>query len=131
MPIPVLSRLKDRTSSTSVLDATESHRFARAMYRYILCYNIICSGGFFKDKDDDKSDTSEDDEHEDADEDEDEEENEREQIGTGLVEFLKFMPSEELLELMDICAFASDTRRWQLGAWCHIGLAYGAAHVSF
>lgn len=101
------------------------------MYRYILCYNIIYSGGFFKDKDDDKSDTSEDDEDVDEDEDEDEEETEREQIRAGLVEFLKSIPSEELLELIDICVFASETRSWQLNAWCHIGLAYGAPHVSF
>ncbi len=97
------------------------------MHRYILCYNIIFSGGFREDDDDDESDTSEDD---DEDEDEDEEETEREQILAGLCESLKFMPSEELLELLDVCQFASETRMWQMNAWCHIGFAYGALHIS-
>ncbi|KAI0639121.1 hypothetical protein C8Q77DRAFT_1079530 [Trametes polyzona] len=109
-------RHKDRASRTSVLDAVESHRFRRAIYRHILCHDI-CKRGGFDPEDSDSGDTDTDDDGDDGD-DNDDANALKTQIA--ISEFLQSVPSSELFEFVEVCAFVIDTKAWQLRAWCRV-----------
>ncbi|KAI0651572.1 hypothetical protein C8Q79DRAFT_44241 [Trametes meyenii] len=101
-------RYKDRKSPTCVLEPSESLKFHRAMYRYWLCFKILEEEGFWWKMDEDSDD-------EDGDEEEEEERMEK-LVHDGFLEFLKGMPTQELLELLEIRAFLEEMRTWVTSA---------------
>ncbi|KAH9853071.1 hypothetical protein C2E23DRAFT_859379 [Lenzites betulinus] len=134
-------RFKDRTSSTSVLDATEALRFQRAAYRFLL-YTIVLWHADFRAvicqctplpkyaSQHEDMDEDEDEDNEDEDEDQNEDQNEEDEFYEEWVptphekrlehlkdNFLESLSSEELLELLAMNAIVADFDLWQQTAW--------------
>ncbi|KAI9069971.1 hypothetical protein FKP32DRAFT_1616450 [Trametes sanguinea] len=110
-------RYKDRTSLYSKLDALEQLRFHRAVYRYWLCYEILRYDAL-REQDSD-SDNEEEDEDEDDDDDHDIPPDdlglnkEQRRARDSLCDALGQAHSDELFELVEICAFLKGTEVWQ------------------
>ncbi|KAI0374460.1 hypothetical protein BV20DRAFT_1011510 [Pilatotrama ljubarskyi] len=112
-------RHKDRTSPSSALEWTEALRFRRAVYRYMLCYDLLTHEGFSRAEDSDTTDDDDDEEHD--------MENNIEAVQAQCTKFFEDYSSEELFELLEICAFAKDTKLWHFRACWEIGAPFQPA----
>ncbi|KAI0359090.1 hypothetical protein OH77DRAFT_1420643 [Trametes cingulata] len=119
-------RHKDRTSRSSALEWHETLRFQRAVYRYMLCHELILYREFTPAKDPDATDSDED---EDEDQDDGMEDMQK-TVQSGLLKMFKDYPSEELFELLEICAFAKDAKTWCLRACWETTFPLQSADVS-
>ncbi|KAI0670185.1 hypothetical protein C8Q78DRAFT_1093730 [Trametes maxima] len=117
-------RYKDRKSPTSVLEPTESLKFQRALYRYWLCFKILEAEGYWWKED---GDEDSDDEDEDVDE---EVERQEKLLHDGFCGFLKDVPTQELLEILEIRAFLGEMRTWLMTAYWITTSSIGAVIVS-
>ncbi|KAI0757301.1 hypothetical protein C8Q80DRAFT_1132958 [Daedaleopsis nitida] len=100
-------RYKDRTSQTSRLALNEVLRFDRAMYRYWLNLELLTYEAFWPD-DEDEDETSSDDGFPD-DEDED---TKSTQSRAAFVAHMGLLPTDELLELLNVSVFCEETEQW-------------------
>ena len=118
----VHNRRKDRSSPKSTLDAHETLRFDRAMYRYWLWVELSQQEAIWKKRA--KSYGSDDEDEEDTDFDDDDEEESEPVLCDTFVGLLQSLPSEELCEILDVSLFAEETIRWIAARCKSSGVSY-------
>ncbi|KAH9890977.1 hypothetical protein C8Q73DRAFT_104979 [Cubamyces lactineus] len=108
-------RFKDRTCRSSRLNPEETLRFGRAMYRYWLCYELLKNVAFTFRPDEDEDEDEDDEDYYQAPGNDDEEEGldkDRRLTRDGFLSQFTDIPSEELFEILEMCAFLKDTETW-------------------
>ncbi|KAH9884913.1 hypothetical protein C8Q73DRAFT_796031 [Cubamyces lactineus] len=121
-------RYKDRTSCSSRLDAVEAMRFERGLYRYWLCYELLKNEAFTwptaKFPLSDLSDIHVAMQEYVEDPIEPRLYGNSKRIRNGLMNLLKYLATEELLELLETLAFLEDSMIWLQNAHWESGAPF-------